>query len=157
MNARDPLAQLRDIHLPPPLGWWPPAPGWWLLALIVAAGLFGVIFWLRRFRRGNYRRAARRELRRLRENPQGLTDHQLLTAVAALVRRVALASCGRARVASLSGEAWLTFLDQTGKTDQFSTGPGRVLGADLYRPESAVDVEALLGLVEKWLRRHKPC
>ncbi|MDE1886202.1 MAG: DUF4381 family protein, partial [Xanthomonadaceae bacterium] len=25
---------LRDIHLPPPPGWWPPAPGWWIVAVI---------------------------------------------------------------------------------------------------------------------------
>ncbi len=39
-SANDPLAQLRDIHLPDPISWWPPAPGWWVLAVVVLALLF---------------------------------------------------------------------------------------------------------------------
>ena len=35
MNTPDPLAQLRDIHLPEPVSWWPPALGWWLVAMTV--------------------------------------------------------------------------------------------------------------------------
>ena len=30
----DPLAQLRDIHLPEPILWWPLAPGWWVLIVL---------------------------------------------------------------------------------------------------------------------------
>lgn len=157
MNTGDPLGNMKDIHLPPPVGWWPPAPGWWLLILLIPAGLLGGYLLFRRYRRGNYRRAARRELQQLRDNPQGLSDRQRLMAIAALVRRVALVSCGRARVVPLSGAAWLAFLDQTGQTDQFSAGPGRALGTDLYRREGAADLEPLLALVEKWIRRHRPC
>jgi hypothetical protein len=157
MNGNDPLAQLRDIHLPPEVGWWPPAPGWWLLLLLLLAALVGLPWLLRRYRRGSYRRAARRELQALRENRQGLSDRQRLAAVAALLRRVALASCGRERVAGLSGAAWLAFLDRSGRTSQFSNGAGRVLGTDLYRPEVAVELGPLLALVEEWIRRHRPC
>lgn len=32
----DPLAELKDIHLPDPISWWPLAIGWWvLLAMII--------------------------------------------------------------------------------------------------------------------------
>ncbi|NTV14611.1 MAG: DUF4381 domain-containing protein [Desulfobulbaceae bacterium] len=156
MKPNASLDQLKDIHLPPPVGWWPPAPGWWLLLLLLL-GLLGLVWWFRRHRRRIYRRAARLELQRLRENLQGLNDRQQLAEVAALLRRLALASYGPARVAPLSGVAWLSFLDQTGKTTQFSAGPGRVLGTDLYRPEVAADWEQLWLLVEQWIRRHRPC
>lgn len=31
----DPLAELKDIHLPDPISWWPLAIGWWLLLAII--------------------------------------------------------------------------------------------------------------------------
>lgn len=37
MASPDPLAQLRDIHLPEPIGWWPLAIGWYIL---IALALF---------------------------------------------------------------------------------------------------------------------
>lgn len=157
MNDHEALAQLKDIHLPPPVGWWPPAPGWWLLLLVGLAVLAGGGWWLKRHRKQAYRRAARLELRRLLENPRGLSDRQRLAEVAALLRRVAIQSCGRARVAPLSGAAWLAFLDRSGRSDQFSTGSGRALGSDLYRPEPTVDLEGLFSLVEEWIRRHRSC
>jgi len=154
MNANDPLAGLRDIHLPPPVGWWPPAPGWWLLTLLGLAGLSAAGYLLfRYFRQRRYRRAALRELEALRR-AVGLDQRQRLPALAELVRRVAIESCGRERVAPLSGPAWLDFLDRTGKTDRFGNGAGRVLGTELYRPGSVAGPE-LLVLVAEWIRRHK--
>ncbi len=39
MEAEDPLSQLRDIHLPEPVTFWPPAPGWWFILLLILIGL----------------------------------------------------------------------------------------------------------------------
>jgi hypothetical protein len=156
MNGNATLDQLKDIHLPPPVGWWPPAPGWWLL-LIGVAGLALAGYFLRRYFKHSYRRAALRELRALRENAIGLGDRSRLELLAALLRRVAIRSCGREQVAPLSGEAWLAFLDRSGKTGQFTTGVGRALGSDLYRAGVEADLQGLFPLVESWIRRHRAC
>lgn len=156
MNGNVTLDQLKDIHLPPPVGWWPPAPGWWLLLLVLVILITAGVF-LRRYLKRSYRRAALRELRNLRENPAGLADRSRLELLAALLRRVAIRSCGREQVARLSGEAWLAFLDRSGQTHQFTAGAGRALGDELYRTGDEVDLAGLFPLVESWIRRHRSC
>jgi len=157
MNAKDPLAALKDIHLPPPVSWWPPAPGWWLLAFLFLAGFVAAGYFLWRFYHSRaYRRAALRELQILRQ-AMGTDERKRLEQLAALVRRVAIEGCGREQVVGLSGRPWLGFLDRTGATTEFSRGPGRALGEDLYRPGAAADLEKLMPLVETWIRRHRQC
>ncbi len=46
MNGATPTTlELRDIHLPEAISWWPPAPGWWFLLgsivfIVIAVFLF---------------------------------------------------------------------------------------------------------------------
>ena len=151
----DPLAQLRDIHLPEPVSWWPPAPGWWGLALVVPA-LFGLgaYILLRYLRKKRYRKAALNELTLLRKNSDPRTA---LEQLAALLRRVAIQSFGRKEVVGLTGQKWLELLDRTGRTNQFSCGPGEALGENLYRGDHQVAIDPLFQLAEKWIRCHKKC
>jgi hypothetical protein len=154
MNGPDPLAQLRDIHLPPPVDWWPPAPGWWLLLIFgLAIVLAGGHFIRRHIRRNRYRKEALHELQRLTENRDGQSKGDILEQVAMLLRRIAIQACGREEVAPLVGGAWLRFLDRKGGTDQFTKGAGKVLAEGLYRPTVEVDLDQLLPLVKKWIRR----
>ena len=39
------LAQLRDIRLPDPVGWWPPAPGWWIFGGLIVAAVVAACAW----------------------------------------------------------------------------------------------------------------
>ena len=68
-----------------------------------------------------------------------------------LIRRTCLARYPRADVAGLTGEAWLAFLDETGRTREFSTGAGRVLVSAPYQNRADTDVDALVGVTTKWL------
>jgi hypothetical protein len=158
MNGSDPLAELRDIQLPGPVSWWPPALGWWLVAL-VATGLLiagGRVF-LNYIRKNRYRKAALAELRQLKEKSQHYTSRELLERLAALLRRVAIQSCGRQKVAPLVGDQWLRFLDDSGRSDQFSRGVGRLLGEDHYRHEAGKIPAELFQLIEKWIKGHRIC
>jgi hypothetical protein len=149
MNAADPLAQLRDIHLPPPVGWWPPAPGWWLLALLLIALLLSAILRWRRWRRRTaYRRAALAELRRLETGD--------IVAINALLKRTALAA-GCRDAGALSGAAWLQFLEQTRGGDAPLLQPAeRDALLSLYAAQPiAIDGARLRLIAERWIRRHR--
>jgi hypothetical protein len=139
------LANLRDIALPAPLAWWPPQPGWWLLTggLLALAG-FGVGVLQRRYRANAYRRAALRAL--LQTEPQ---------AFGALLKRTALAAAPRTDVASLTGDAWAGFLQQTGEFPRsaFMTLAQAALQPSL--PVDAAQMDAARAAMRRWMRRHR--
>ena len=135
------LSQLRDIHLPAAVSWWPPAPGWWgvLVLVLIAAGL-AYVFYARR-RRNLWRAKALAELARLRD-------------LSVLLRRVAISRFPRHDVAALTGEAWLAFLDRgLGDTKAFQSGAGRVLLNGPYASKVEVDTASLLALCERWIKQ----
>ena len=51
-----------------------------------------------------------------------------------LVKGIALAFGPRSEVASLTGDAWLQFLDRSYGGSGFTEGPGRLLPTIAYRP-----------------------
>lgn len=161
-GAADPLAGLRDWHLPGAVSWWPPAPGWWLVAgLALVALLLMLVHWRRRPRQGAAARAALNELRTLRmQLGTGLDGYAFAAAVSALLRRLALTRFPRERVAGLGGVSWLAFLDATGGGDGFTRGAGQVLGELPYRnpkapPVSPRDLADLADLAERWVRANR--
>jgi hypothetical protein len=85
---------------------------------------------------------------------------EVATHVSTLLRRVALMRFERNEVASLSGDAWLSFLDRTGGNGAFSSGIGSVLATAPYAAHDIndADSEALLSLARRWitqnLKRH---
>ena len=72
----------------------------------------------------------------------------------ALLKRVALVLYPRSMVASLSGDAWLTFLQRSSRCQSFTTGAGQILGNAGYQRQIAPDYAQLAQLAELWLRAH---
>ncbi len=144
---------LRDLHLPEAIGWWPLAPGWWVL---IGAALIGLGFLVRHWRRTRSRSAARRyALRQLKVIVHEYEGHKDAVAfgasVSELLRRTMLAYAPRKKVAGLTGEEWLAWLDQDLAQPVFVSGPGRQLLDLPYRnpePELRVaDMDRLVAAV----------
>lgn len=158
----DPLSQLRDVHLPEAISFWPPAIGWWIVALFVLVIVVGGgYFLIRTVTHQAVKRAALRELKSYRvlfsQNP----NFSLLTAnLSMLLRRMALARFARSEVAGLTGDAWLSFLDRTGKTHEFSNGVGKIFATMPYQSPknieksmAQINPDALFDLTQKWIKK----
>ena len=157
MNSQDPLAQLRDIHLPQAITWWPPAPGWWLIAvlcLLLVAAISGYFY--RRYQRNSFRRQALQLLQGHFLDWQQSGDTSLyMQQVNTVLKRTALLRFPDSNVAALSGPQWMVFLDRHSPQSSpgFSNGP---LTQGPYAPPAAEqDVEALQRLALAWLRQHR--
>lgn len=133
---------MHDIVVSEPVSWWPLASGWYVLILVLAMAIiwFGVKTF-KQWKKNAYRRAALRELKSI--SPADLP---------ALVKRVSLCIYPREQVATLSGEAWLEFLDQSGNTQDFTQGPGRNLLELSYNPNASnIPIEELTNIIRKWV------
>jgi hypothetical protein len=159
-RAGDPLDQLRGLHLPEEIGFWPPAPGWWLTAgliLLLAIGTVIVIL----ARRRSLRLHALRELDNLKSRWNPESDFQTMAAeVSMLLRRIALKRYGHEAVARLYGEYWQQFLSKTGEghsEEAWDPDIGRILALAPYAPPgpgstwSPLSREYLLQKAKHWI------
>ncbi len=155
----DPLAQLRDIHLPDSVSAWPPAPGWWLLAvLLLTLAVWGSYRLRQQYRRNAYRRQAQQELSML-ESDNALTGAQTIARLNALLKRIALHAYPKNDTASFSGTEWIEFLNSSCpslKQNQdricfeiFQTGPYQ---AEIT--EDMLDRSSLFADCRQWIQRH---
>lgn len=154
----NPDLQLRDIHLPAEIGWWPPAIGWWLVALLLLLGLFYLFRHWRSNRPQPVPAVCGPALAELKRLEQAYADNpgQLIREVSVLLRRSAMSLYGRQRVSGLSGEAWLQFLDQQSRAPEqqvFHARFHRVLTELPYREHSGDgSVAELVQTVRDWLQ-----
>lgn len=124
------LDRLRDIVPPDPIHWWPPAPLWWLvIALVFTWGTYLIVTRFLKWRGNGYRREALRELDRMAQVGDSTQSVMKVVELSALLKRVALVTYPRQKVASLSGQDWLEFLSQTCDEVDFSHGPTVRLGS----------------------------
>lgn len=124
MTPEEILRDLRDIHLPQQAT---DAAGagivLWPAAIVIVLALLA--FWLSWRRRSVWRRDIVEQLNAIERDVGDGRIREAWTALATLLRRIAVQLCGRQEVAGLIDEAWLEKLDQLFRTRAFSSGPGR--------------------------------
>ncbi|MCQ4324549.1 DUF4381 domain-containing protein [Stutzerimonas stutzeri] len=163
MNSLDQLAPLIE---PAPISWWPPAPGWWLLGLLLALALGALWQLLRHLPRHKPRTAneppldpqrqeALDELARLSKPYGGQPASHWLQQLNALLKRLCRIRYPDDHPHTLSGRAWLAFLDNRCPAAGLTRWMVLVEGA--YRAECRLDDKAIDGLeqaVDTWIRKH---
>ncbi|QDS97955.1 DUF4381 domain-containing protein [Adhaeretor mobilis] len=145
MDKPTSLQNLRDIAEPAPVPWWPPAVGWWILAVAMAA--FAV--WIasrawRRWRSDAYRRAALKEL----------SSATQLTEIAEILKRTALCAFPRTDVASLSGDAWSSWLRQT-VDQELPVAVAETLEHGIFDGIQCKNNADVASFVATWIRHHR--
>ncbi|GAB3091607.1 DUF4381 domain-containing protein [Aestuariicella hydrocarbonica] len=151
----DPLASLRDIHLPTEVTQLPIAPGWWVLAgLILIALVVGYAAWRRHRDAHQYRRAALQLLQQIDVN--GENSSASLQAINAVLKRAALVAYPQTHIAGFYGEAWSQFLRQSAPDLVQPAQVPDLLSTGLYAAPAAQteSLAILLDYAKDWLRKH---
>lgn len=146
------LSQLRDIHLPADISWWPVAPGWWLLLLTLVVFTLLLLWLYRHHKKNAWRRAALQELSQIQ---QQTVTQQKLSALSALLRRVSLTCFSQQHVAALNGTDWIAFLNQHGKAN-FTPYQDLLLSGP-YQQAPQGDINGLIKQCKNWIKQVKPC
>ncbi|TAL66063.1 MAG: DUF4381 domain-containing protein [Legionella sp.] len=159
MDKPDALAQLKDIHLADPIGLWPMAPGWYGLIVFLLLGLILGAYWLhlRKVQAKPKKQALELLKSYKRQYEKDKNTQQTSARVSELLRRVALVYFSREEVASLHGEAWVAFLNRTGKNLDFKPVQGMLLDSP-FKTAETIDLQPLITCAEQWIQqRRAPC
>lgn len=151
---------LRDIHLPEAIAWWPIAPGWWIILASVLL-IFVLAFIIKKIVDSRQlKRDISSELETIKQQfVQTQNKSQLAKSLSILLRRANISYNTGLNVAGLTGDSWLNWLDDThnNSTEQmkFQSDTGRILLNAPYLPEDTAlnfDAQTLIRLCESWLR-----
>ena len=152
---QDPLAQLRDIHLPEAIGYWPLAPGWWIFIGLSLLIFIGLAYAGKRYHKQTaFKRAATDQLAAIEAHTE--CDQTYLQAINRLLKQTALATHDRKDIAGLKGQDWLTFLDKHSDSNFFTTGEGKVLSQGPYQSEPpSFDKATIQKEIKHWIKRQQ--
>ena len=161
-----PLDQLEPLIAPPAISAWPPAPGWWFLAALLLSVI--LLLRLRPWQRRRPERAADteatidpqrqialNELAQLNKPYGGAPANPWLQQLNALLKRLCRTRYPNDNPHTLSGCAWLAFLDS--RCPAAGLTRWMVLVEGVYRADCRLDDKAIQSLeqsVQIWIRKH---
>ncbi|MDG2500905.1 MAG: DUF4381 domain-containing protein [Porticoccaceae bacterium] len=151
----DPLAQLRDIHLPADISWWPLAPGWWVL-IVVLVFLFGWIIskMVKRYQANLYRRQA---LVKLEQIENSSANSNPLADIFAVLKQAANIAYPNRHFSSLGIDKFIDFLHSSCPSSLFGDLPDNLdtlLYADDPQQNKALTLN-LLASAKIWIIEHR--
>jgi Domain of unknown function (DUF4381) len=148
------LEQLKDIHLPPGISWWPLAPGWWLLAGLVIAAALAVVT-INYIRRRTIRYRALNELNDLRRD-ESIAAATAAERIAILLKRIVVQRNETKSLGVEHGHRWIDRLTQ--QPGGMPADVARFLALAPYAHAELIanspDRSTLFTAADRWIRRN---
>jgi hypothetical protein len=137
-----------------PINWWPQTLAWKCLACLLIL-VISIFLWrrLKLWYHNRYRRAA---CTRLLHIDQTSDDSSIIQAINQLLKITAIKAYSRQRVAQLSGNEWINFLNNRCEQTPFNDECIVLLTQNLYRqqPIGSVHRCELIAASQLWIQSH---
>ncbi|GJM06542.1 MAG: hypothetical protein DHS20C10_02760 [marine bacterium B5-7] len=146
----DLLQQLRDIHEPAAVSWWPPAMGWWLVlgAIIIVWG----VAWHLLFKRKQRLAAKKQALVEIEKiSVSDLSPNDAAAQLSQLMRRLIRHYYPEKQVDALSGDAWLHVVLETAEEKNLSSKIGSAILDAAYADTTTLDRTTQCDWVRQWV------
>ena len=142
------LKNLRDLHLPDPIGIWPLAYGWYIVIAIILIILFSLgIYLYKKFKSGQGRRLALKELMVIeQEYQQHNNPNATVYRLNVLLKRTCFAYYQRTEIAGLHSKKWQSFLGN----EQWSKS---LVDLSYQKLSDEEDLSSLFRPIKEWLKR----
>ncbi len=145
---------LRGLHMPDSVSWWPLAWGWWALLslIIVIAALCCYRFYNLR-KKNKYRKVAVNELNSsLQDWQENQSSQGYLQNANSILKRVSRHL--NARSVTQSGQQWVDTLNDF-STNKLSKETLTALSEECYKADPIVDIDKLHQQLQQWLNTHQ--
>jgi len=151
MDKTAPTLELRDIHLPGDPSIWPLAPGWWILIVCACIVVYFIIKKIIIIKNQNHlNNVLQNELLKIRTDYKKHDNKNKLAAeISALLNRFVRHVLGDSDATSLTGEAWVNYLNSRVKNNVFDKFSMELTQAQ-YMPEVEFDVPSLMATVKNY-------
>lgn len=149
-------ADLGPLYEPEAIRFSFETPGWYILAaLVLFVAIFFFYKWIINYKRNAYRREALKNLSLIETRFNEQKDVFCLNDVLVLLKLVAIQAFGRKLVAELSGDEWLTFLEQKGTGTPFKKYSSTIFSIAYKQSKIELnEVSNIIGLTHKWIKNH---
>ena len=152
-QQQDPLAQLRDIHVPSEVNVWPLDWGWWVAIAVVLLALFCLYKAITAHIRHN---KARKRALALLESVSAQQSNWPV-ALNSILKRTAMSYYPTQQVAGLYGKQWQAFLTYALKSSdsKLESDLGLLVSNVYQATPNPSDFETCKGAVKNWLLKAK--
>lgn len=142
------LANLKDLHMPQPIGAWPLAYGWYVVIALALSATVGTVWAIYYFRKKvRPKKFALQTLQQIEQDYQSHQDTaQAAYQLSVLLKRFCFAYLPRQKLAGLYGESWQAFL---GNEPWLKT----ITQLSYQKPQVDYDLRPLFDDVRNWIRK----